>query len=122
MSAPENAVPLQGVAVAVPPGGKLYSFDGGAATWFGTQILGVLVTVLTLGICYPFALVLVERWRCKHTYLQGRRLQFYGSAWGLFGRWVLWLLLCIVTLGIYTFWVYPRLTRWKVEQTGFAQG
>lgn len=66
-------------------------------------------------------MVLIERWRAKHTLLDGRRLQFYGSAWGLFGRWIGWFLLCVITIGIYSFWVYPRLTRWKVEQTGYAR-
>lgn len=109
------------VELATPPQGKLFGFDGGAGSLFGTQLLGLIVTVLTVGVCYPFALVLVERWRARHTILNGRRLQFYGSAWGLFGRWLLWLLLIVLTLGIYLFWVTPRLTRWKIEQTGYAQ-
>lgn len=56
----------------------------------------------------------------KHTFINGRRLEFFGSAGGLFGRWLLWLLLIIITLGICSFWVHPRLTKWKVEQTGYA--
>ncbi|RNL51396.1 DUF898 family protein [Arthrobacter oryzae] len=99
---------------------QIYSFRGGAASWFGTQILGVLITVCTLGICYPFAVVLVERWRAKNTYLHGRQLLFVGTGWGIFGLWLKWLLLCIITLGIYTFWVYPRLMQWRVEKTVYA--
>jgi len=95
--------------------GTVFRFDGGAATFWGTALLGLAITVLTFGICYPFAIVLLERWRSKHTYIDGRQLKFTGSAWGLFGRWLLWLLLIIVTLGIYSFWVAPRLTRWRVE-------
>lgn len=93
----------------------MFRFDGGAATFVGTALLGLLITVVTLGICYPFALVLMERWRAKHTTVDGDRLKFVGSATGLFGRWLLWLLLIIVTLGIYSFWVVPRITRWRVE-------
>ena len=70
-----------------------FRFDGGAATYLGTGILGFLITVFTLGFCYPFALVLTERWRAKHSYIDGQRLVFTGSAWGLFGNWVKWLLL-----------------------------
>lgn len=98
------------------PAAAAFSFDGGAATFWGTALLGLLITVVTLGICYPFALVLLERWRAKHTFVEGRQLQFTGRAWGLFGRWVLWLFLIVITLGIYSFWVVPRLTRWRVEQ------
>ena len=63
---------------------------GGAAAYFGTALLGFVVTVATLGLCYPFALVLRERWRAKHSYIEGRRLVFNGSAWGLFGLWWKW--------------------------------
>jgi uncharacterized membrane protein YjgN (DUF898 family) len=96
-----------------------FHFDGGAGTYIGTGILAVLITVFTLGICYPFALVLKERWRAKHSYIDGQRLVFTGSAIGLFGNWIKWLLLSVVTFGIYLFWVGPRIARWKWEHTDF---
>src|SRR3954451_11497349 len=96
-----------------------FHFDGGAATHLGTGILGVLITVFTLGICYPFALVLNERWRAKHSYIDGQRLVFTGSATALFGNWIKWLLLIVITLGIYLFWVGPRISKWKWENTDF---
>jgi uncharacterized membrane protein YjgN (DUF898 family) len=76
--------------------------------------------VITLGICYPFALVLKQRWRAKHTYIDGQQLVFTGSAIGLFGHWIKWFLLSIITLGIYLFWVGPRLQRWITVNTEFA--
>jgi uncharacterized membrane protein YjgN (DUF898 family) len=94
-----------------------FHFNGGAATFLGTGILALLITVFTLGICYPFALVLKERWRAKHSYIDGQRLVFTGSAMGLFGNWIKWLLLSVITLGIYLFWVGPRITQWKWENT-----
>jgi uncharacterized membrane protein YjgN (DUF898 family) len=96
-----------------------FHFDGGAGTYLGTGILGFLITVLTLGICYPFAMVLRERWRAKHSYIDGQPLTFTGSATGLFGNWIKWLLLSVITLGIYLFWVGPRIVRWKWEHTDF---
>ncbi|CAB4859660.1 unannotated protein [freshwater metagenome] len=96
-----------------------FTFDGGAATYWGTLVLATLITVVTFGICYPFALVLKERWKAKHSFIDGRQLVFTGSAFGLLGRWILWLLLIIVTLGIYSFWVAPRLQRWRWVNTGF---
>jgi uncharacterized membrane protein YjgN (DUF898 family) len=100
---------------------RQFAFDGGAGTYFGTAILGFFITLLTLGICYPFALVLRERWRAKHSFIDGRQLAFNGSAWGLFGLWIKWFLLIIVTIGIYSFWVGPRIARWKWENTSWAQ-
>ena len=96
-----------------------FQFDGGAGTYLGTGILAVLITVLTLGIAYPFALVLRERWRAKHSYIDGQRLVFTGTGMGLFGNWLKWLLLSIITLGIYLFWVGPRIAQWKWEHTDF---
>jgi uncharacterized membrane protein YjgN (DUF898 family) len=74
---------------------RQFAFDGGAGTYFGTAVPAFLITVFTLGICYPFALVLRERWRAKHSYIEGRQLAFNGSAWGLFGLWLKWLALMI---------------------------
>jgi uncharacterized membrane protein YjgN (DUF898 family) len=102
------------------PQAKIMEFDGSAADYLGTQILATLVTVCTLAICYPYALVLLERWRAKHTVLMGRRLYFKGTGIGLFGLWIKWFILIVITLGIYSFWVFPRITRWKVENTVYA--
>jgi uncharacterized membrane protein YjgN (DUF898 family) len=96
-----------------------FRFDGGAATYIGTGILAALITICTFGICYPFALVLRERWRAKHSSIDGFPLVFTGSAWGLFGNWLKWLALSIITLGIYLFWVGPRIQEWKWEHTDF---
>ena len=97
-----------------------FTFDGGAATYWGTAILGLLITVFTLGICYPFALVLKQRWRCKHTYIDVQQLVFTGSAWGLFGNWIKWMLLTIITIGIYSFRVAPRIQKWGSVNMGLT--
>jgi uncharacterized membrane protein YjgN (DUF898 family) len=110
--------PIVGGGMVARKSGR-FQFDGGAGTFLGTGILAALITICTLGICYPFAMVVAERWRAKHTYIDGQRLVFTGSAMGLFGLWVKWLLLSIITLGIYSFWVVPRLQQWKVENTDF---
>lgn len=96
-----------------------FHFTGGAGTYLGTGILALLVTLITLGIALPYAIVLRQRWICRNTFIEGRRLMFTGSGMGLFGNWIKWWLLIIVTLGIYSFWVVPRLTKWKVENQAF---
>ena len=96
-----------------------FMFDGGAATFWGTALLAGLITTFTLGICYPFGVVLMQRWQAKHSFIDGQRLIFTGSAWGLFGNWLKWWFFTVITLGIYGYWVIPRLTRWKWEHTAF---
>lgn len=105
--------------ITIPVGVPMYRFDGGAANYFGASLAAALVTVFTLGICLPWAVVILQRWQTKHTYLWGRRMRFTGTAAGLFGHWIKWWALCLVTFGIYSFWVQPRLTRWIVEHQAF---
>jgi len=99
---------------------KNFIFDGGAATYLGTGILGFLITILSLGLFYPYALVLRQRWIAKHTYVKGFQLKFNGRATDLFFQWIKWFLLIVITFGIYSFWVMPRLQRWITEHTDFA--
>ncbi len=107
--------PRPAVRTDVPP----FFFNGGAGTYLGTALLAALITVFTLGICFPFALVLHERWKAKHTYIEGRRLMFTGTGMGLFGNWIKWWLLIIITFGIFSFWVGPKIQKWKTEKQAF---
>jgi len=95
-------------------------FDGGVLSAIGWYLLGILITTVTLGICFPWALCMLYGWKINHTVIEGKRLQFNGTALGLFGQWIKWFLLCIVTLGIYSFWVFIALEKWKVKNTSFA--
>lgn len=98
---------------------KNFRFDGGAADHLGTSLLAFLVTLFSLGFAFPYAVVLVQRWRAKHTYIEGRRLIFLGTGLSLFGNWLKWFFFIIVTLGIYSFWVVPKVTKWVVENIDF---
>lgn len=96
---------------------KASYFDGGFWQWFGWSILGALVTICTLGICYPWAVQMVYSWEQRHKVYCKRRCTFDGTAVGLFGTWIVCLLLCIVTLGIYSLWIPIRILKWKAKHT-----
>lgn len=96
-------------------------FDGGLLQKIGWQILGFLVTVFTLGICFPWAVCMVKTWEAKHTVINGKRLEFDGKATQLFGNWIKWLLLCLITFGIYSFWLSISMKKWVTKHTHFAQ-
>ncbi|PEO58384.1 DUF898 family protein [Bacillus wiedmannii] len=100
--------------------GRQSFFDGGLLSFIGWSILGALITVFTLGICYPWAVCMVYGWKINHTVVDGHRMKFKGSAVGLFGNWIKWLLLTVITLGIYGFWVSIKLEDWKVKNTIFV--
>ena len=95
-------------------------FDGGLLQLVGYKLAGILVTFLTLGICFPWAFTMVYRWEARHTVINGHRLWFDGTAMQLFGMWIRGLLLTVVTIGIYGFWVAIKVKQWKVAHTHFA--
>lgn len=95
-------------------------FDGGLLQQLGWIILGTLVTVATLGLCYPWAVVMLKNWEIKHTVVDGRRLRFDGTATQLFGNWIKWWVLTVITLGIYGFWVDIKMKQWVTKHTHFA--
>lgn len=100
--------------------GKKSFFDGGLAQFIGWVILGWIVTVFTFGICAPWAVVMIYRWRITHTVIEGKRLQFHGTAIGLFGHWIKWWFFTLITFGIYGFWVFIKLENWKTRHTTFV--
>lgn len=95
-------------------------FDGGLLQLIGTCLWGGFITIITLGICTPWAICLYYRWEAKHTVIDGRRLLFDGTAMQLFGTWIKWMLLTIITIGIYSFWLNIKLKQWIVKHTHFA--
>lgn len=95
-------------------------FDGGLLQLIGWKLLGGLITIITLGICYPWAVCMIYRWETKHTVVDGKRLVFDGTAWQLFGSWIKWFLLTIITLGIYGFWIGIKTKKWITKHTHFA--
>ncbi len=96
-------------------------FDGGLFQLIGWRLLGGLITLVTLGICYPWAVCMIYNWEVKHTVIDGKRQYFDGKAIHLFGNWIKWFLLTIVTLGIYGFWVNIKLKKWITKHTHFVE-
>lgn len=94
-------------------------FDGTLLQLIGYRLLGLFITIFSLGILFPYAFTLEYGWKMKHTVIEGRRLKFVGSGIGLLGKWVLWMFLTIITLGIYSFWVGIAFEKWKVKNTVF---
>lgn len=95
-------------------------FDGGIVEYVLYKIVGVIVSAITFGLCAPWAIVIIEKWRCEHTVIDGKRLVFVGSATNLFAQWIKWLFFTIITFGIYSFWLYIKTQQWIVKNTHFA--
>ena len=46
-------------------------FDGGLLQLIGWALLGSLITVCTLGICFPWAICMIYNWEISHTVING---------------------------------------------------
>lgn len=95
-------------------------FDGGLFSLIIHKLGAALVTVITLGIAYPWALCFLLRWEKEHTVINGHRLTFNGTGMQLFGNWIKWAFFTIITFGIYSFWLNINLTKWITKHTVFA--
>ena len=95
-------------------------FDGWLLQEIGWFLLGFLVTIITIGICFPVAYCWMLKWNYKHTLYDGKRLTFDGKASQLIGKWICWLLLCIPTVGIFALFIPKKLMNWKVSHLHLA--
>ena len=95
-------------------------FTGGLFSLIINSLLCALLTVITLGLAYPWAMCMRERWIASHTYIDGKQLVFDGTGMQLIGNYIKWLILTVITLGIYAFWLTIKLKQWKVKHTHFA--
>lgn len=92
-------------------------FDGNTMQLIGIRILSGLLSGITLGLAYPWAMCMRVRWEVKHTVINGRRLRFTGTGGQLFGRYILWAFLTVITLGIYGIWYGLGMKKWVVKHT-----
>lgn len=113
-------LPAQGKCNKPPAYSTTSYFDGSLLQLIGWSLLGSLVTLLTLGICFPMAFCMIYSWEAKHTVIDGRRLLFNGTSLQFFANWIIWWLLTVFTLGIYGFWIPIKVKQWKIMHTVFA--
>lgn len=64
-------------------------FDGNAFQYLGWFLLGTLLTLVTLGIGFPWATCMLYRWEAQHTYIGGNQLRFTGTGLQLLGVWLI---------------------------------
>lgn len=94
-------------------------FTGGVIEFLLYSLLVVIISVLTLGLAFPWLYCMFKKWEIHNTVINGRRLYFDGTGTGLFGNYIKWFLLTIITLGIYRFWWYIGMKKWEVKHTHF---
>lgn len=89
--------------------------------FIGYGLIAVALTAFTLGIAYPWGAVIFQRWICRNTIIDGKRLYFDGTGLQLFGSYIKWWFFTIITFGIYGFWLFNKVTGWRIKHTHFAE-
>ncbi len=81
-----------------------FRFHGKGLSFWWLHIWTTVLTIITLGLYWPWAYTAQMRWSASHTAIDGKQLTFKGSGGGFFGNYLLITILTIVTLGIYAPW------------------
>lgn len=92
-------------------------FDGGVLGVIGVNLLCNFLTIISLGILYPFGICYKQKWLAKHTIINRKRIVFNGSSLSLIGHYLLWWFLTVITFGIYGFWLPIKMENWKAQNT-----
>ncbi len=77
--------------------GTRFWMDGSGAAYAWRAILWGLLTILTLGLAFPWRAAALERYKMSHTYYGDLPGRFEGTGWSLFKR-VFWIWLVVVAV------------------------
>ena len=97
-----------------------FEFKGTGLGFLWLAVWTSVLTIITIGIFWPWAYSAIQRWIAEQTFIDGRQLCFKGTGVGFFGTWLLIVFLTIITLGIYAPWGYCRMKRWETSNLYFA--
>jgi uncharacterized membrane protein YjgN (DUF898 family) len=100
--------------------GIRFSFRGKFDALVGVFVPGILLTIFTLGLYYPFFHANVRRYFVNETRFGHAPFSFTGEGRGIFARHLLLYLLLPLTLGIYWFWHAAFRHRYYWGHTAFG--
>lgn len=86
---------------------------------FSEKLLMIWVSLVTLGIAYPWLKCHYESFKASKTYIKGRRLVFVGKGGELAKKYFLWAFLSVITFGIFSIIVSDKMHKWVIEHTHY---
>lgn len=86
---------------------------------FSEKLLMMWVSLVTLGIAYPWLKCHYESFKASKTYIKGRRLVFVGKGGELAKKYFLWAFLSVITFGIFSIFVSDKMHKWVIEHTHY---
>lgn len=94
-----------------------FEFNVSVSSYFWMSLKNTLLTIITLGLYYTWAICAYQRWKAENITLDGKKLQFVGTGGKLFFHLLKMNLLTFITCGIYRYWAVPKTEKWFVEHT-----
>lgn len=92
-------------------------FDGNTFQLIGVNIVCILLTLISFGLLYPFAVCYRLKWINKHAIINRKRLIFKGKSLNLWGKYLLWIFLTMITFGIFGLWLGIKMLKWQTKNT-----
>ena len=92
-------------------------FSGGLLGMIGINLLQFVIVLFTLGLGFPWAIMIKEKWFIEHTEIDGKFLTFDGTGLELLGNSLKWFFFTLITLGIYGLWLPIKMRQWIVKHT-----
>lgn len=86
---------------------------------FSEKLLMIWVSLVTLGIAYPWLKCHYESFKASKTYIKGRRLVFVGKGGELAKKYFWWAFLSVITFGIFSIIVSDKMHKWVIEHTHY---
>jgi uncharacterized membrane protein YjgN (DUF898 family) len=98
-----------------------FSFRGQATQYIRIYFTGWLLSLLTLGIYYPYFDIRRYEFLTSHAYLGNQSFRFSGSGRDLLPSFLGCLLLTVPTLGLCWFWWSAKRQRYLWDRTGLGE-
>lgn len=102
-----------------------FRFTGTGGALFATYLLGVILSIITLGLYVPWFMVRLTKYFSENSAGESAdgssyAVSFTGTGLSLFGTYVLGAILTFITLGIYMPWFMVSLTRFYVNNASIT--
>jgi len=87
---------------------------------FKVYLKGYILTILSLGLYYPYLLVKIEDFWRSHSHFGSMSFNFSGEGKEIYRKCIIGLILTLLTFGIYGFWLKAFLQRYYWSKTTFG--
>ena len=107
---------MENLTLKTESGDVKFQFTGSGGSLFVTYLVGMLLTMITIGIYAPWFMVKLTNWMAANTKATAANgsiynVKFNGGGGSLFGTYLLGVILTSITFGIYAPWFMVNLAK-----------